>query len=193
VNADKKVANEKEKVVSAEAEIVNKKAVEAQAIADDAQSEIAKAQPELDAAQAAVKSLDKNAIVEIKTFPNPPALVVQVMEAVMVLFNEKKDWNNVRSVLGDPTGFMKRILDYDVQKTSEAVLNKLRNGYLKNPEFNPQEVGSKSQAAKALCIWCISTDKFSKVIKKVEPKRKKYAEVKAILDQAMSELNEKTT
>mgnify|MGYP000603107877 CR=1 FL=1 len=90
----------------------------------------------------------------------------------MVLFNEKKDWNNVRSVLGDPTGFMKRILDYDVQKTSEAVLNKLRNGYLKNPEFNPQEVGSKSQAAKALCIWCISTDKFSKVIKKVEPDRK---------------------
>jgi chromosome segregation ATPase len=31
------------------------------------------------------------------------------------------------------------------------------------------------------------------VIKKVEPKRKKYAEVKAILDQAMGELNEKTT
>ena len=36
VNADKKVANEKEKVVTAEAEIVNKKASEAQAIADDA-------------------------------------------------------------------------------------------------------------------------------------------------------------
>jgi len=36
VNADKKVANEKEKVVSAEADIVNKKATEAQAIADDA-------------------------------------------------------------------------------------------------------------------------------------------------------------
>lgn len=64
---------------------------------------------------------------------------------------------------------------------------------MKNPEFNPQDVGSKSQAAKALCIWCISTDKFSKVLKKVEPKRKKYAEVKAILDQAMAELNEKTT
>jgi len=61
-----------------------------------------------------VRSLDKNAIVEIKTFPNPPALVVLVLEAVMLLFGEKKDWNSVRAVLGDPTGFMKRILEYDV-------------------------------------------------------------------------------
>jgi hypothetical protein len=59
------------------------------------------------------------------------------MEAVMLLMGEKKDWNNVRSVLGDPTKFMKNILEYNVQKTSEAVLNKLRNTYLKNPEFNP--------------------------------------------------------
>ena len=72
------------------------------------------AKPELDAAQAAVKSLDKNAIVEIKAFPNPPALVVLVMEAVMLLFGEKKDWNTVRSVLGDPSAFMKRVLEYDV-------------------------------------------------------------------------------
>lgn len=36
VNADKEVADAKEKVVSAEAEVVNKKAAEAQAIADDA-------------------------------------------------------------------------------------------------------------------------------------------------------------
>jgi dynein heavy chain len=36
VNADKEIADAKEKVVSAEAEVVNKKAAEAQAIADDA-------------------------------------------------------------------------------------------------------------------------------------------------------------
>jgi hypothetical protein len=72
VNADKEVADEKEKIVSAEAEIVNKKAEEAKAIADDAESDLAAAKPELMAAENAVKNLDKNSIVEIKNFANPP-------------------------------------------------------------------------------------------------------------------------
>lgn len=85
VNADKKIANEKEKVVSLEAEIVNKKAVEAKAISDDAEADLNAAKPELEASEAALKMLDKAAIVEIKTFPNPPKAVVMVMEAVMIL------------------------------------------------------------------------------------------------------------
>ena len=85
VNADKKIANEKEKVVTAEADIVNKKAVEAKAISDDAEADLNAAKPELEASEAALKNLDKGAIVEIRTFPNPPQAVVLVMEAVMIL------------------------------------------------------------------------------------------------------------
>ena len=54
VNADKEVADQKERVVSAEAEIVNKKASEAKAIADDAEEDLAKAKPELEAAKKAL-------------------------------------------------------------------------------------------------------------------------------------------
>lgn len=50
VNADKAIADEKEKVVSAEAEIVNKKAADAKEIADDANADLAAAKPELAAA-----------------------------------------------------------------------------------------------------------------------------------------------
>jgi len=50
VNADKEIADEKEKVVSAEAEIVNKKAADAKEIADDANADLAAAKPELAAA-----------------------------------------------------------------------------------------------------------------------------------------------
>ena len=55
VEADKEIADEKEKIVSAEAEIVNKKAAEAKLIADDAEADLAAAKPELLAAQNAVK------------------------------------------------------------------------------------------------------------------------------------------
>lgn len=99
VNADKEVADEKEKVVSGEAEIVNKKAEEAKAIADDAEADLAAAKPGLMAAENAVKNLDKNAIVEIKNFAKPPGGVEFVMQALMVLLGEKTDWKSVKGVL----------------------------------------------------------------------------------------------
>lgn len=74
-----------------------------------------------------------------------------VMEAVMILLAEKTDWNTVRSVLGDTTGFINKLLTYDVSKTPESVLTKVRTKYLKLKEFDPDEVGKKSSAAQCLC------------------------------------------
>ena len=66
----------------------------------------------------------------------------------------------MRSVLGDTTGFINKMLFYDVSKTPESVLAKVRNTYLKIPDFNPESVGNKSQAAKCLCVWALSVSKF---------------------------------
>ena len=100
--------------------------MEAKAISDDAEADLKAAKPELEAAQAALKMLDKSAIVEIKSFASPPKAVVIVMEAVMVYLQEKPDWNNVRAVLGDVGAFINRLLTYDVSKTPESVLSKVR-------------------------------------------------------------------
>ena len=59
------------------------------------------AKPEMDKAAAAVRNLEKNSIVEIKNFTNPPEGVKIVMECVMVLLSEKTDWKNVKSVLSN--------------------------------------------------------------------------------------------
>jgi len=191
VNADKAIANEKERVVSAEAEIVNKKAAEAKAISDDAEADLNAAKPELEQAEAALKSLEKAAIVEIKSFPNPPKAVVMVMEAVMILLGEKIEWKVIQGVLSDVGGFITRLLTYDVSKTPESVLAKVRKNYLALPEFDPADVGKKSMAAKTLCIWCLSVSKFQIVIKKVEPKKKKFEEVQSVLATAQRELAQK--
>jgi dynein heavy chain len=107
-----------------------------------------------------------------------------VLEAVMVLLSEKTDWNNVKSVLADTQGFINRLLYYDVSKTPESVLNKVRNNYLKLKEFDPEDVGKKSLAAKCLCVWSLSVSKYQIVIKKVEPKKRKFEEVQSILSKA---------
>ena len=139
---------------------MNKKAVEAKAISDEAEADLNAAKPELEAAQKALSNLDKAAIVEIKTFPNPPAAVVLVMEAVMLYLGEKTDWNTVRSVIGDSGAFINRLLSYDVSKTPESILSKVRKNYLAKKDFDPEDVGKKSTAAKCLCVWAISVSKF---------------------------------
>ena len=128
--------------------------------------------------------LDKAAIVEIKTFPNPPKAVVMVMEAVMILLQQKTDWNNVRIVLGDTGGFITNLLTYDVSKTPENVLAKVRKNYLSLKEFEPEDIGKKSSAAKCLCIWAIAVSRFQIILKKVEPKKRKFEEVQSILSKA---------
>jgi dynein heavy chain len=181
----------KERVVSGEAEVVNKKASEAKAISDDAEADLAAAKPELEAAESALKALDKASIVEIKSFAKPSENVVMVMEACMILISEKTDWNSVKSVLGNPGEFMQRLMTYDVSKTSEKILEKVRKQYLSRPEFDPKIIEKASVAAKVICIWCGAVSKFQIVIKKVEPKKKKYEEVQSILATAQAELAQK--
>lgn len=177
VNADKAIADEKEAVVSQEAEIVNKKASEAKAIAEDAQADLDAAKPELEAASKALAMLDKDSIVEIKAFKTPPAGVVFVMECVMVLLSEAKDWASIKKVLGDTTGFLNKLKTYDVSKTSEKIWKKARDGYITKPQFEPSEVKKISIAASALCSWANACSKYQLVTKKVAPKKAKLAEV----------------
>ena len=188
VNADKAIADEKEAVVSAEAEIVNAKASEAKAIADDAQADLDAAKPELDNAQKALAMLDKDSIVEIKAFKTPPQGVVFVMECVMILLGEAKDWASIKKVLGDTNGFLNKLKTYDVTKTAEKVWKKARDGYISKPNFDPAEVKKISIAASALCTWANACSKYQMVTKKVAPKKAKLAEVTVVLNEAQAEL-----
>lgn len=161
--------------MSADAEIVNKKAEDAKAIADDAEADLAAAKPELLAAENAVKNLEKNSIVEIKNFASPPDGVKTVMECVMVLLGEKTDWKNVKSVLQNVNEFMSRLLDFEVDKVSEKVWKKARDGWISKPSFDPAEVKKVSVSAAALCLWAKAVSRYQIVVKKVAPKKEKLA------------------
>ena len=55
----------------------------------DCERDLAKAEPALLAAQAALDTLNKNNLTELKSFGSPPAAVVNVTAAVMVLLSNK--------------------------------------------------------------------------------------------------------
>jgi dynein heavy chain len=113
------------------------------------------------------------------------------MEAIMILLGEKIDWNNIKSCLGETNTFIDRLKGFDVMRCPEASFTKLRNNYLNKPEFDIQDIKKKSVAASFMASWVKAVNNYQKVVKVVEPKQKRYNEVKAILDKAERELAEK--
>lgn len=109
----------------------------------------------------------------------------------MVLLGEKTDWKNVKGVLNNVGDFMGRLLDYKVEKVSEKVWKKARDGWINKETFKAEEVKKVSVSASALCTWAIACSKYQFVEKKVAPKRAKHAEVTSILATAEAELKVK--
>ena len=82
VQKEKNFANEEEKKVRIIEEDVGAKA-------KLCEEDLRKAEPALIAAQAALNTLNKNNLTELKSFGSPPEAVVNVCAAVMVLFSPK--------------------------------------------------------------------------------------------------------
>lgn len=97
VAADQQEAEKVKSVVAAEEKDIKVMQQQTQVIADEAKADLAEAMPALQAAIDSLKALNKNDIVEIKSFPKPPPLVQMTMEAVCILKQEKPDWDTVRS------------------------------------------------------------------------------------------------
>ena len=189
VAIDEAEANKVKEVVASETILVEAQTKDVMIIQADAQKDLDEALPALDNAVAALNSLTKGDITEVKGFAKPPALVQVTMEAVCTLLGEKPDWDSAKKVLSD-SSFMQKLLTYDKDNIPPKILKALQK-YIQNPDFNAENVGKTSKAAKGLCMWCCAMDVYSRVAKEVEPKRLKLAEANASLAAAQSALQEK--
>lgn len=137
-------------VVEEEAEVA-RGAQDTAALRDEACAAVAEVEPVLAAAEEALGALNRNDIVEIKTFTRPPALVQRTMEAVCILLSEPSDWDGAKRVLSD-AGFQKRLLEFDRDSVSSQMLAQLQP-ILAEPSFAPDPVGRQSKAAMGMCMW----------------------------------------
>ena len=169
--SERRAADEKQKVVEKDATRIAKEAASANAIAADCEEDLGRALPALEKAMIEVEKLDKAAITEVKSFSTPPDAVVMVMAAVMILFKGKQDWKSSKSKLSEST-FLHQVKSYDKDNISNSMLNKIRK-FTKKPEFDPEVVKTKSQAAGSLCIWVCAMEIYSTTFREVAPKRAK--------------------
>lgn len=149
-------------------------ALEAQSLRDGAQADLDEAIPAMEAAVEALNALNKQDIVEIKSFTKPPFLVQLTMEGVCILLSEVATWENAKKVLNDPQ-FVRRLLDYDKDNIPEKVLKAVRR-VTQDPMFTPTQVKQHSKAAMSMCMWVRAIETYAEIFKVVMPKRQKLRE-----------------
>jgi dynein heavy chain, axonemal len=169
-------AAEIEKTTAVEEAAAKKIFVEVSSIKEDCEKVLSEAMPALKKALAALDTLNKGDIGEMKNYATPPEDLVLVMDAVLVLLEKPKTgWAEAKSIMGNPGQFIETLQKYDKDKIPAKVLKKLKK-YVNDPKFEPDLIAKKSVAGKSICMFVLAMDKYAEVKKIVEPKEAKLAE-----------------
>ncbi|GCB64021.1 hypothetical protein scyTo_0000226, partial [Scyliorhinus torazame] len=188
-----KVSHEKA-IVDAEEQRVAAIQTEVALKQKECEDNLVKAEPALVAATAALNTLNKMNLTELKTFPNPPVAVTNVTAAVMVLLAPKgkvpkdRSWKASKVFMGKVDDFLQTLINYNKEHIPENSLKVVKEQYLQDPDFNPDLVRTKSFAASGLCAWVINIIRFYEVYCDVEPKRQALTQANVELATATEKL-----
>ncbi|NXJ23235.1 DYH9 protein, partial [Dicrurus megarhynchus] len=186
VSRKKAVADEEERKVALIAQEVEQKQ-------KDCEEDLAKAEPALAAAQAALNTLNKTNLTELRSFGSPPSAVSNVTAAVMVLtapggrIPKDRSWKAAKVAMARVDGFLDSLIKFNKENIHENCLKALQP-YLQDPKFNPEFVATKSSAAAGLCSWVLNIVRFHRVFCEVQPKRQALDRANAELAAAQDKL-----
>lgn len=175
----------------------------AEAIKWSAQMDLDEALPALDSAMKRLKSLRLADLCEIRAFARPPRLCTLTLEAVCILFEIRphrrldhdhpgravNDYYEVakRDLLGDPSGFMQRLFEYDKDNIPEQVIRRLQP-YIDDEDFVPEKVCRVSTACHALCLWVKAMERYHHISRRVDPKRQELMRAEWQLQMQMNKI-----
>ncbi|TNN78389.1 Dynein heavy chain 11, axonemal [Liparis tanakae] len=84
--------------------------------------------------------------------------------------------------------FLQALVSYDKEHVPEVCLTVVKQEYLRNPEFHPDLVQTKSTAAAGLCAWTINIVRYYEIYCEVIPKRHALSQANADLDTATAKM-----
>jgi dynein heavy chain len=206
VNKEKAVADEEEQKVATFTKEVGEKQRQCE-------MDLKAAEPALAAASAALNTLNKANLTELKSFGSPSDDVKNVVAAVMVLLSppgkivKDRSWKAAKASMAKVDQFLETLVNFNKENIDQSNLEALQP-YLQDPNFNADFIKSKSIAASGLCGWVVNIVGYYNVYCDVEPKRRalesantelsasqaKLADIKAKiaeLDRNLSELKAK--
>lgn len=197
VGSEKKIVGEEAAAAAIEAEKCGVIKVEVTQKQEDCERDLAAALPAVDKAMAALDSLNKKDLGELKALKKPPSGVDDVMAAVMVLLSppegvvKDKSWQAAVKTMKDLGHFLEALASFKIKIDEESVPKanfKAVRTYLKMDTMNVDVILRKSSAAAGLCSWVLNICVYYDIVSDVEPKKRMLAEALAQLEAANTKL-----
>lgn len=151
------------------------------------------AEPIIREAEAALGTLDKKSITELKSLASPPAGVDDVTAAVIWLTNGGKkpsdiSWNGAKKMMANVDQFLNVLISFDKDNTPDNACTWVETNCISKAHFNVETMRGKSGAAAGMTAWVINICKYFRIYQYVEPKRMKLLEANGKLDDANNTL-----
>lgn len=144
-------------------------------------ADLADAEPAVLDAQAAVSSIKRQHLQEVRSMANPPEAVKLAMESVCTILGHKIDsWRTVQGIIRRDD-FIQRIVNFDTNQMTKLIRETMKKDFLSRPSYNFETVQRASKACGPLVKWVIAQVRFSEILDKVEPLRN---EVQSLEEQA---------
>lgn len=190
--ADKADADEERAVVAEQEAKATEQEAEANALKEAAEAELNKAAPLLEEATRVLKELKLDDFYILGSFNSPATTIVIGMELSCIMMGlqpkrnlPKKAPNDTKgyfdcaksNLLNKPKEFRQKMIDYDKDNIPEAVVKKA-TVILESPDFTLDKVKNASSALVAIHKWVNAMISYHELLKIVNPKREKVAEMK---------------
>lgn len=148
-----------------------------------------------------MKKLKKDHLNEIKALANPPNVIRVVLGGVVILLSDKLKANGNQIViknvdgkkeedyfetskkflLNDVTTLMKDLTEYKKENINNALIKKLQDKILVDPEFTLERAKTASYAIQFLYLWVKAMYDFNKVFNETRPLREKLEATQKLL------------
>jgi len=156
--------------------------------------DLAAAEPALVKASAALDSLNKKDLGELKSLGKPPAGVDDVTAACIYILHDGSkgkidvSWKAAQVLMKDVNRFLETLLNYkeriDAGQVPKANFKNIVP-LLEKEWFNKETMASKSSAAAGLCDFIININVYWNINENVEPMRLKALEATTALEEAI--------
>ncbi|KEG12669.1 dynein heavy chain [Trypanosoma grayi] len=195
VGREKAIVEEQSAIAAKEEEKTNKIVAEVETFESQCAEDLAKAKPLVEEALAALDTLDKASISELKNLGKPPVDVQMVAICVKVLTSnpraipsvKNRTWAECKKMMNQVDRFLAELKGFDVNNIPQVCIDQIQM-YITNPAFDPENIKTKSFAAAGLCKWAVGINKYHLVRCEVRPKEERLAEAQERLHQSKTAL-----
>mmetsp|Transcript_1490 Transcript_1490/g.2131 ORF Transcript_1490/g.2131 Transcript_1490/m.2131 type:complete len:4632 (-) Transcript_1490:106-14001(-) len=146
------------------------------------EADLAQAGPALEEAKKSVSNIKRKDLDNIRKFARPPEKVRLAMEPVVIMVSGKVkaggDWKSIQKALSK-SDFIPKILSFNTRKLKPAVRAHIEKKYIKNPEYNFENINRASTACGPLVKWVRSQLSFSIILNSVAPMEKELSELES--------------